>query len=215
MTEIIENSVEKRVTLDVVVSWKPCYNIKKLTKLAKGKLDISALEILDLPIPNEDKLWAVLRDDFFTQNELMLLIADFAERVLPLYEREYPNDSRPRDAINASRSFAHGEISAAARAAASAAARDAARDAARAAARDAAWSAASAAAWSAARAAVRDATRDATRAAARAAARAAVRDAARDAAWSAARDAARDAESNQQIEIVRVALLKKNEGGIA
>jgi hypothetical protein len=76
-----------------------------------------------------------------------LFAADCAERVLYLYEQEYPNDDRPRAAIQAARDFAEGRIDQAAldaaRVAASAAERDAAWDA--------AWTAARAAAWAAAR----------------------------------------------------------------
>jgi hypothetical protein len=78
---------------------------------------------------------------------MRLAAADFAERVLPIFEKEHPKDKRPREAIQAARDFALGKINAAARDAARAAAWDAsaaARDAAR---------AASAAAWDAARAA--------------------------------------------------------------
>ena len=39
--------------------------------------------------------------------------ADCAERVLPLFEREAPADSRPRDAIARTRAFARGELDAA------------------------------------------------------------------------------------------------------
>ena len=81
---------------------------------------------------------------------------DRAERVLPFYETEFPEDARLRDAIDVARKFARGaatkEELAAARAAAEAAARAAAR-AARAAAEAAAWAAAGAAAGAAARAA--------------------------------------------------------------
>jgi hypothetical protein len=74
-----------------------------------------------------------------------LFAADCAERVLYLYEQEYPNDDRPRAAIQAARDFAEGRIDQAAldaaRVAASAAERDAAWTAARAAARAAAWDA--------------------------------------------------------------------------
>lgn len=75
--------------------------------------------------------------------ELRLFAADCAEHVLPIYEREYPNDARPRNAIQAARDYAEGRIDAAARDAACAAARDAERDAERA----AAWAAS--AAWAA------------------------------------------------------------------
>ncbi len=70
-----------------------------------------------------------------------LLAADYAERVLSLFERRYEGDDRPRNAIRVARAFANGDATqeelAAARDAAGAAARDAAGAAARAAARDA------------------------------------------------------------------------------
>lgn len=88
-----------------------------------------------------------------------LYAADCAARVLHLYERRYPEDHRPRRAIDATRQFARGEIWAAARDAAWAAAWAAARDAAKDAARDAARAAAWAADWNAAGAAAGDAAR--------------------------------------------------------
>jgi len=107
--------------------------------------------------------------------------ADCAAHVLPIFEREMPGDTRPREAIEAARGFARGTVSDAALAAA----RDATMDATRA----AAWAAARAAAW-AARAAARDA--------ASAAAWVATRAAARAAAWVATRAAASDAEDAEK-----------------
>lgn len=102
--------------------------------------------------------------------ELRLFAADCAERVLPIFEREHPNDPRPREAIRVARLFAEGETTPAELAAARAAAW-AAWAAARGAARDAAWAAG-------------DAAGDAARNAAGAAAWAAAEDAAE--AWVAA-----------------------------
>ncbi len=65
-----------------------------------------------------------------TEQNLRLFAADCAEDVLDLFEDLRPNDTRPREAIEAVRRFARGEIDAAARAAAGAAAGDAAWDAA-------------------------------------------------------------------------------------
>lgn len=70
-----------------------------------------------------------------------LFAADCAERVLPIYERDYPTDKRPRMSIEVARRFAEGQATPEELAAARAAARDAARDAAWAAARAAAWDA--------------------------------------------------------------------------
>ena len=72
------------------------------------------------------------------ESELRLFTADCAERVLPIYEAEYPGDDRPRRAIEAARGFVRGEIDEVALGAAWAAAWAAARAAARA----AAWAAA-------------------------------------------------------------------------
>jgi hypothetical protein len=150
-------------------------------------------KILDLDIPVDDRIWAVTH--FLQDRENRLFAADCAESVLYLFEKKYPDNKRPRDAIYAARKYANGEISAGGLAAA----RDAAWAAAWAAARDAAWAAAWAAAWDAAWAAARDAAGAAAGAAARAAAWAA----ARDAAWDAARAAARDAEQQKHLDNLR------------
>jgi len=131
------------------------------------------------------------RVEAWNERTARLFAADCVERVLPLFEKERPNDKRPREAIAVARRFANGEATREELAAAWAAARDAAWDAARAAAWDAAW----AAAWDAAWAAAWDAAWDAARAAARAAAWAAA-GAAAGAVW----DAARAAETAWQRE---------------
>jgi hypothetical protein len=124
-----------------------------------------------------DCLWALQATEQNCDVIARLMAADFAESVLPIFERQYPGDARPRAAIQAARDFALGRISAAARAAAEAAAKAAAW----AAGRDSAWDAAEAAAWAAAKAAAWAAARDAAKAAAWAAAEAAAEAAARDA----------------------------------
>ena len=98
-----------------------------------------------------------------------LFACDCAEHVLSIYEREYPDDGRPRKAIEVARRFADGEAT------------------------PEELAAAERAAWAAARAAAERAAWAAARDAAERAAWAAARDAARDAAWAAAWDAAWDA----------------------
>ena len=145
---------------------------------------ISANDARSAGVSFDNVLWAakrVAKKDQDVERKLRLFTADCAAHVLHIYEKSEGADTRPREAIEATRKFANGEIGAAAWDAAGAAARDAARDAAGAA--DAAWSVAAAAARAAAGAA------DAARAAARAAAWAAWA-ASRDASWSAAGAAA-------------------------
>jgi hypothetical protein len=109
-----------------------------------------------------------------------------ARRVLKFYEKQHPDDNRPRRAIEVAERYAHGKVTEKELVAA----RDAARGAARGAATGAAWAAAWGAAWAAAGGAARGAAGDAARDAAWDAARGAAKDAAGGAAGGAARDAA-------------------------
>jgi len=165
----------------------------------------------------DDVLWCLEYIDLIPdqRKDLRLLICDFAERVLPIYEKKHPTDSRVKDCIEISRKYAIGQISeeklnaagAAAWAAAGAAAWDAAGAAAWAAAGAAAWDAAGAAAWDAAGAAAWDAAGAAAGDAAGAAAWAA--------AWSAAWAAAGAAERDEQEKLLLVYLLKHEGKGHA
>jgi len=119
---------------------------------------IEVLEVCGL----EDALWALRCCEPVADRDRIarLFACDCAERVLPIFEKEYPDDKRPRLAIEAARKFAIGQ--------ATQEELFAAWDAAWAA-RDAAWvaawaarDAAGAAAWAA-----RDAARDAAGAAER------------------------------------------------
>jgi hypothetical protein len=183
-------------SVEDVLSWYPCekYDRERITALWAGRKRLTALDILDLPIPIEDRFWAVLRPKMIPDPLLWEWACWCAERAL-LHERKEGREPDPRSwaAIEARRAWLRGEIDDEALRAAWAAARDAARDAAwdaARAARDAAWDAAGDAAWDAAWAA-----RDAARAAAR------------DAARAAARDAARDAEREWQMDELRRMLL--------
>jgi len=123
----------------------------------------------------------VSRLDHWNDRTARLFACWCAEQVLPVFERQHPDDSRVRECIETARKVADGDLPASALAAAG--------DAARAAAWDAAWDAAGDAAWDAAGAAAGDAAWAAAWDAAGAAAGAAAWDAARAAAGDAAGDA--------------------------
>ena len=112
--------------------------------------------------------------DTWNERTARLFACDCAERSLIIYEKQYPDDPRPREAVAVARRFAMGEATQEELDTAWAAAWDAAWITARITARVAAWDAA----WITARDAARDA------------ARITAWDAARDAAWATARDAA-------------------------
>ena len=59
-------------------------------------------QFLDLPeLTYDDKRWVFVRS--IDKSKLRLVAADFAERVLHIFESKYPNDDRPRKAIEAAR----------------------------------------------------------------------------------------------------------------
>jgi hypothetical protein len=154
-------------TLNKIKAHSPCADgwNKLLNNLGKTQADDEPLSIATIIEYNGTRdAVCTLRAVEGKDKEIRLFAADCAESVLHIYENKYPNDDRPRKAIQAARDYANGVIG---------------KDE-----LDAAWDAAWAAcaAWDAARAAG-----SAERAAG--AAEWAARDAARDAGWAAARAA--------------------------
>jgi len=173
----------RRATVADVISWEPCgfdgeddgenYTEARLIRLAAGRKSLSILEILDLDIPAEDRIWVALH--LLDEREVRLWGCDCAERALE-HEREAGREPDPRswEAIRVSMLYAVGEATSEELRLASAPARDAARDAYRGASWPtvrAAWSA-----WDAALGAGWDASADAALAFDRDAARAAERE---------------------------------------
>lgn len=140
-------------TLDILREHQPCTEgwSKLLRRLGSDYPQDKPIEFSTILESNglDDALWGlrgVMPEQEADRDRLARLFAcDCAESVLHIYERDYPNDNRPREAIRVSRAYALGEARDAAWAAASAAAWDAAWAAARAAASDVAWAAARAA----------------------------------------------------------------------
>jgi len=59
----------------------------------------------------DDTLWALQIVIEPADKEIRLLACDYAKRVLPIFEKRFPEDKRPRQAIEASRKYAQGKIS--------------------------------------------------------------------------------------------------------
>ena len=141
-------------TLNIIREHSPCEDSwqKALKLLGKTKADDEPLsfEWILSNLGINDAIWglrAVSKKDEAARDKLARLFAcDCAERVLKAWDKLYPADKRPEQAICIARRFANGEVGAySKRAAASAALR-----AAESAAESAAWSAAESAAWNAA-----------------------------------------------------------------
>lgn len=144
-----------KTTLELIRKQNPCEEswLELLKSLNKTKADSEPLELTYIleTLGITDAIWA-LRSLKGKDKEIRLFAADCAESVLHIFEKEHPNDDRPRKAIRAARDYANGFISSQELKAAwdaAWAARDAAWDAAwaaKAAARAAAWAARDAAA---------------------------------------------------------------------
>lgn len=131
------------LTKDALLSFEPCN--EALEFLGKHKSLRTAWLECDNP---QWMLWALSKFQLLDERIARQFAVDCAERVLPIYETRYPNDNRPRIAIEAARRCIddHSTEADKARTAACSAARRAARSAAE----SAAWNAARSAAWSAA-----------------------------------------------------------------
>jgi hypothetical protein len=135
----------KKVTIEQFLKLNPCYSEKEIREIAGEKNEWTALDVLNLKqVPPDDRLWAVLREEFIEAPILHEFACRCAERAL--YKIENP-DPRLTKTIEAKRAWLRGEITDEELHAARDDAWDAARDdawdavtyAARGAARDDAW----------------------------------------------------------------------------
>lgn len=100
-----------RVTVDDVMLWGPCpeYSEERVRALFGRRKYMTASQILDLEIPAEDRIWAVLHEELLTDTQLRMFACDCAERVLR-HERRNGNepDGRSWAAVRVSRRYARG-----------------------------------------------------------------------------------------------------------
>jgi hypothetical protein len=92
----------KMITLETIKALKPCKD--RLDNYVKHYSEKSFTHGQFMGLKNitpEDKIWAALR--LMPQAKLRFAAADIAESVLDIYEAKYPNDNRPRLAIEAAR----------------------------------------------------------------------------------------------------------------
>ena len=143
------------VTINQLKEWNACQDgferfMDGAGKDAANDEKVSLYDALDQGCEISDITWAISHLELTPDQELdiRLLACAFARRVLGHFEKEHPEDKRPRNAIDTAGRFANGcaskeELGAAEAAAWAAArtARAAAWAAAEAAARDAAWAA--------------------------------------------------------------------------
>ena len=171
----------KKITLDLINSFDPCYDPADIGFLKEMKLTPKQFikEFKNKVKDKEDIIWLLCRNEFISEKNLRLFAVWCAREALKLIENP---DLKSINACDIAEKYANKQCSAKELAAARKAAWEAAREAAGV----AAWEAAGVAAW--------EAAREAAGVAARAAAGVAAWEAAWKAAWEAAGEAAREAQ---------------------
>src|SRR6056297_1815265 len=94
------NNILKTDFPEYPASWSQC-------QLSEEQLDteVSILEILESN-GVEDAFWALRTQEY---RDYCLILADIAESVLHIWEERYPNDNRPRLAVETIRKWYSGE----------------------------------------------------------------------------------------------------------
>jgi hypothetical protein len=103
-----------KITARKMMSFGPCppYKPARVRELWGSRPTLDALDILDLKIPSEDKLWAVLRSDLIPEADLHELACRFAELALRRERKAGREpDARSWAAVAAKRRWLRGEIS--------------------------------------------------------------------------------------------------------
>ncbi len=100
-----------QTTLNEIKKYDPCNDswVKGLKYLNKTKADDEPIDFMTIreAVGIEDTIWCLRTQDY---KDYCLFLADVAESVLPIFEAEYPNDKRPRQAIKAIRDWYNGDI---------------------------------------------------------------------------------------------------------
>lgn len=94
-----------RVTRKMLKGWGFCYDEERVNSLVGKRQSLRADKVLDLPISVEDKFFVLLREEVLGERNLQLFACDCAERVFHVFEKEFPNDKRPRIAIEIARCY--------------------------------------------------------------------------------------------------------------
>lgn len=100
-----------RTTYKKIKSFKPCFEgWKTLLENTNPEMDMTKeIDLMDILKSNgiKDAVWALRCWDYM---DWCLFICEVAESVLPIFEEKYPEDDRPRKALQAIRDYKAGII---------------------------------------------------------------------------------------------------------
>lgn len=94
------------ITLTDALKQGACYSDKQIKTLFGKRKKLTVKQIAALPIPDEDKVWALTRFHFLDTKDKSVRFAIFcAESCINIFGKRYPNDKRPRQAIEAAKDY--------------------------------------------------------------------------------------------------------------
>ena len=104
----------KSITIKDVLALKPCDDYdteEKLKPFFGRRKSLTAKQILAMrKLPNQDKVWVLLNSELLSDSQKHLIDCDIAEQIaLPIWDKYYPEDKRPSDAIKIERLWLEGK----------------------------------------------------------------------------------------------------------
>ncbi len=93
-------------SLTEILNYNPSERLKQKLSLINTTDYIDFMTILEA-VGIVDAIWCLRTQDY---KDYCLFLADVAESVLPIFEAEYPDDKRPRQAIDGIRAWHNGDI---------------------------------------------------------------------------------------------------------
>lgn len=104
--------MNNKVSIEDVIKRKPCFaecrDEAYLRKLAPSGA-LTWREVADMPRDSHDKLWVLLREEFFTNEELIEIAKEFV-KVAKVKERHDPFSVIAKKALNLAEMASRGEI---------------------------------------------------------------------------------------------------------
>jgi hypothetical protein len=97
--------MKNKFSVQDILDFNPCseYTEERLTKLFKSvgcKKYVTVTKLFEADIPHNDFFWLILRPEFIPERQLHEIAIWCFERIAqPIWEKHYPNDKRPQEAI--------------------------------------------------------------------------------------------------------------------
>ena len=103
-------TMKKTFTKQYLLDNRGCYEVEDVEDIKCINNKVITLKQLFRDLPIKDFSWFLVRKCDLTLSEKRLFVLHCAEQVLPIYEDRYPNDSRVRDCIDATKKYLNNEL---------------------------------------------------------------------------------------------------------